>query len=100
MPHRIYNELDRLAAISRRRRLKAEELQRLDELVKETRAIIVTDDSKMLRRIFTSARSSSGKANTLRQDSFAEVRAAASGRSALRSRRRHRRQLRTGPGAA
>lgn len=51
MPHRIYNGLDRLAAISRRRRLKAEELQRLDELVKETRAIIATDDSKMLRRL-------------------------------------------------
>lgn len=46
---RIYNELNRIAAITRP--LTAEELQRLDELVKETRAIAKADSSKMYLRL-------------------------------------------------
>lgn len=53
---RINNELDRIAAISRRRRLTAEEIERLNELVKETRAILSSDNSKMFRRLHQRAK--------------------------------------------
>ena len=51
---RINNELNRMAAISRR--LKAKELQRLDELIEETRAIASKDSSKMFRRLHQRAK--------------------------------------------
>ena len=53
---RINNELDRMAGISRRRRLRAQELQRLDELVEETRAIASKDNSKMFHRLHQRAK--------------------------------------------
>jgi hypothetical protein len=51
---RIYTELDRIAAINRP--LTADELQRLDELVAETKAIAAEDSSKMFRRLHQRAR--------------------------------------------
>ncbi|MCX5044690.1 hypothetical protein OG921_16105 [Aldersonia sp. NBC_00410] len=51
---RIYSELDRIAAITRP--LKPEELQRLDDVVEETRTIAATDNSKMYRRLHQRAK--------------------------------------------
>jgi isocitrate lyase len=51
---RIYSELNRIAAITRP--LTAEELQGLDELVKETRAIAKADSSKMYLRLHQRAK--------------------------------------------
>ncbi|AFS13636.1 MULTISPECIES: hypothetical protein [Mycobacterium avium complex (MAC)] len=51
---RINNELSRIAAI--KRRLTDEELQRLDELVKETKALMTEDNSKTFRLLHQRAR--------------------------------------------
>lgn len=51
---RINDELSRIAAI--KRRLTDEELQRLDELVKETKALMAEDNSKMFRLLHQRAR--------------------------------------------
>ncbi|MBF9519559.1 hypothetical protein [Mycobacteroides chelonae] len=51
---RIYNELDRIAAITRP--LTPEELQQLDELVVVTRMLAAEDSSTMVRRLHRRAK--------------------------------------------